>query len=84
VSEEVAQAMAEGTLRVSKAQWAIAVTGIAGPSGGTPEKPVGTVCLAWSGPGGTASEKRLIPGDRASIRRDSVAVGLRGLIDRLA
>ena len=84
VSEEVAQAMAEGTLRVSKAQWAIAVTGIAGPTGGTPEKPIGTVCFAWRGPGAATSERRLIPGDRASIRRDSVAVGLRGLIDRLA
>ena len=84
VSEEVAQAMAEGTLRVSKAQWAIAVTGIAGPTGGTPEKPIGTVCFAWRGPGAATSERRLIPGNRASIRRDSVAVGLRGLIDRLA
>jgi nicotinamide-nucleotide amidase len=84
VSEEVARAMAEGALRSSTAQWAIAVTGIAGPTGGTLEKPVGTVCFAWAGPGGSASEQRLIPGDRASIRRDSVAVGLRGLIDRLA
>jgi nicotinamide-nucleotide amidase len=84
VSEEVARAMAEGALRASAAQWTIAVTGIAGPTGGTPEKPVGTVCFAWAGPGGAASERRLIPGDRASIRRDSVAVGLQGLIDRLA
>ena len=84
VSEEVAQAMAEGALQASAAQWTIAVTGIAGPPGGTPEKPVGTVCFAWAGPGGATAEKRLIPGDRASIRRDSVAVGLQGLIDRLA
>ena len=84
VSEEVARAMAEGALRGSQAQWAVAVTGIAGPTGGTPEKPVGTVCFAWAGAGGAASEHRLIPGDRASIRRDSVRVGLQGLIDRLA
>jgi nicotinamide-nucleotide amidase len=84
VSEEVARAMAEGALRASTAQWAVAVTGIAGPSGGTPEKPVGTICFAWAGPGGAASEQRLIPGDRASIRRHSVAVALTGLIDRLA
>jgi nicotinamide-nucleotide amidase len=84
VSEEVARAMAEGALRASRAQWAVAVTGIAGPTGGTPEKPVGTVCFAWAGPGRTASEWRLIPGDRASIRRDSVRVGLQGLFDRLA
>lgn len=84
VSEEVVRAMAEGALRASEAQWAVAVTGIAGPTGGTPGKPVGTVCFAWAGPAGGSSEQRLIPGDRASIRRDSVAVGLRGLIDRLA
>ena len=84
VSEEVARAMAEGALRASRAQWTIAVTGIAGPTGGTPEKPVGTVCFAWAGAGGATSEGRLIPGDRASIRRESVRVGLQGLIDRLA
>jgi nicotinamide-nucleotide amidase len=84
VSEEVARAMAEGALRASAAQWAIAVTGIAGPTGGTPEKPVGTVCFAWAGPREAGSERRLIPGDRASIRRESVNVGLQGLIDRLA
>jgi nicotinamide-nucleotide amidase len=84
VSKEVAQAMAEGALRASRTQWAIAVTGIAGPTGGSPEKPVGTVCFAWAGPGRTAAERRLIPGDRASIRRDSVSVALQGLIDRLA
>ncbi|HVP87614.1 MAG TPA: CinA family protein [Casimicrobiaceae bacterium] len=83
VSEEVARAMVEGALRASAAQWAIAVTGIAGPSGGTAEKPVGTVYFAWAGPGGTASERRLIRGDRASIRRDSVGVALQGLVDRL-
>jgi nicotinamide-nucleotide amidase len=84
VSEEVARAMAEGAVRASQAQWAIAVTGIAGPTGGTPEKPVGTVCFGWAGAGAAASEKRLIPGDRASIRRESVRVGLQGLIGRLA
>jgi nicotinamide-nucleotide amidase len=84
VSEEVARAMAEGALRASHAQWAIAVTGIAGPTGGTAEKPVGTVCFAWAGPAGATSEGRLLPGDRAAIRRDSVVIALRGLIDRLA
>jgi nicotinamide-nucleotide amidase len=84
VSEEVARAMAQGTLRASRAQWGVAVTGIAGPAGGTAEKPVGTVCFAWAGPAGVSSEVRLLPGDRAAIRRDSVAVALEGLIDRLA
>jgi nicotinamide-nucleotide amidase len=84
VSEEVARAMAEGALRASRAQWAVAVTGTAGPAGGTAEKPVGTVCFAWAGPVGASSERRFLPGDRAAIRRESVAVALRGLISRLA
>jgi len=84
VSEEVALAMALGAIGASRAQWAVAVTGIAGPTGGTPEKPVGTVCFAWAGPSGRGVERRLLPGDRATIRRESVRVALRGLIDRLA
>jgi nicotinamide-nucleotide amidase len=84
VSEEVARAMAEGALRASHAQWAVAVTGTAGPAGGTAEKPVGTVCFAWAGSVGASSERRFLPGDRAAIRRESVAVALRGLIGRLA
>src|SRR5215831_1812500 len=84
VSEEVARAMAEGALRASRAQWAIAVTGIAGPTGGTPQKPVGTVCFAWAGPAGVDSETQHLEGDRAGIRRESVRIALRGLIDRLA
>jgi len=84
VSEEVALAMALGAIGASRAQWAVAVTGIAGPTGGTPEKPVGTVCFAWAGPPGRGVERRLLPGDRATIRRESVRVALRGLIDRLA
>ena len=84
VSSEVASAMAQGALRASRADWAVAVTGIAGPAGGTAEKPVGTVCFAWAGPPGTAAERRVLPGDRAGIRRDSVAIALQGLLDRLA
>ena len=84
VSEEVALAMALGALRASRAQWAVAVTGIAGPTGGSTEKPVGTVCFAWAGPSVRGVERRLLPGDRATIRRESVRVALRGLIDRLA
>ena len=84
VSNEVASAMAEGALRASRADWAVAVTGVAGPTGGTAAKPVGTVCFAWSGPSGTSSEQRLLGGDRAGVRRDSVALALEGLLDRLA
>ncbi len=83
VSPEVAQAMAEGARRVSGADWAVAVTGIAGPTGGSPEKPVGTVCFAWSGAAGTEASRIFIRGDRAAIRRESVRVALQGLLDRL-
>ena len=84
VSTEVAEAMAEGARRTSGADWAVAVTGIAGPAGGTPDKPVGTVCFAWSGAGATEAVQMLLPGDRAGIRRESVRISLQGLIDRLA
>lgn len=84
VSEPVALAMAQGALRASRAQWATAVTGIAGPTGGSAEKPVGTVCFGWAGPSVNEAEQRLLAGDRATIRRQSVLLALQGLIDRLA
>jgi nicotinamide-nucleotide amidase len=84
VSEETALAMAKGALRGGNAQWSLAVTGIAGPSGGTAEKPVGTVCFAWAGPGTTGTLRTLLPGTRADIRQASVRIALQGLLDRLA
>lgn len=84
VSLEVAEAMAVGARRVSGADRALAVTGVAGPAGGTVEKPVGTVCFAWTGPGGTESSRRLLPGDRGAVRAESVRIALQGLLDRLA
>jgi nicotinamide-nucleotide amidase len=84
VSPETARAMAEGARRVSGAGWSVAVTGIAGPTGGSPEKPVGTVCFAWAGPAGSDVIRTVLPGDRGGIRRESVRVALQGLIDRLA
>jgi nicotinamide-nucleotide amidase len=84
VSERTALAMAQGALRTSNAQWAVAVTGVAGPSGGTPDKPVGTVCFAWAGPAAGDSSRTLLPGTRADIRRESVRMALQGLLDRLA
>ena len=84
VSEETAKAMAEGAVRGSAAQWAVAVTGIAGPDGGSPDKPVGTVWFAWAGPDHLQALKRQFDGDRAAVRRASVQVALEGLIDRLA
>jgi nicotinamide-nucleotide amidase len=84
VSEETAKAMAQGAVRGSAAQWAVAVTGIAGPDGGSPDKPVGTVWLAWAGPGHLQSLRRQFEGDRAAVRQASVRVALEGLIERLA
>ena len=84
VSEETALAMAEGALGASRAQWAVAVTGIAGPAGGTLDKPVGTVCFAWLGPGVAEASRIRLSGDRAGIRRESVRIALEGILDRLA
>ncbi len=61
--------MAEGARRAGQATWGIGITGIAGPTGGTPEKPVGTVHLALAGPAGTQAVARQYRGDRERIRR---------------
>ena len=84
VSARTVEEMAAGARRASRADWAMAVTGVAGPGGGSVEKPVGTVWFGWAGPGGVASEQRLLHGDRATIRRESVRIALAGLIDRMA
>jgi nicotinamide-nucleotide amidase len=84
VSSETALAMAQGARAASGAQWSLAITGIAGPAGGSPDKPVGTVCFAWAGAAGSEASVALLPGDRAAIRRESVRVALQGLLDRLA
>lgn len=72
VSEPVARAMAAGALRRSNTQAAVAVTGVAGPTGGSAEKPVGTVWFGWSIRGILTSEKKLFDGDRAAIRQATV------------
>lgn len=80
VSEPTARAMAEGALRHGAAQVALAITGIAGPTGGTAEKPVGTVWFAWAARGrATRSERRRFDGDREAVRRQAVAHALDGL-----
>jgi len=84
VSEETARAMADGALRHASAQWAVAVTGVAGPDGGSAEKPVGTVWFAWAGPGRSEALRRHLGGDRQAVREASVRVALEGLVDRLA
>jgi nicotinamide-nucleotide amidase len=84
VSRTVALAMARGALRHSKAQLAIAVTGVAGPTGGTPAKPVGTVWIAWGsrlrGRTRLRARRYLFRGGRDSVRRKTVAEALKGLL----
>jgi len=84
VSEAVARAMAQGTLAHSRADWSVAITGIAGPGGGSPEKPVGTVCFAWARKdGGCEAQTCRFSGDRKSVREQSVRHALMGLIERV-
>lgn len=84
VSEATARAMAEGALAHSLAHWAVAITGIAGPAGGSADKPVGTVCFAWAGRDlGCQAQTRCFSGERSAVRAQSVAHALRGLIHLL-
>jgi len=71
VSEPVARALAEGARRIGGAAWGVGITGIAGPTGGTPEKPVGTVHLSVAGAAGTEAAHRTYRGDRERIRRQA-------------
>lgn len=81
VSEQTASEMASGALHHSRAQIAGAITGIAGPDGGTAEKPVGTVCFAWTAPDNRLlCETRIFSGDREAVRRQSVETLLKGLL----
>jgi nicotinamide-nucleotide amidase len=85
VSGPVVAEMARGALRHSRAQVALAVSGIAGPGGGSPEKPVGTVWLAWAaGEADPITRLMLLDGDRAAVRLQAVAAALHGLLDLLA
>ena len=83
VSEETAREMAAGAIRRTGTQAALAITGIAGPTGGTTAKPVGTVCFAWAHGSNISSETRRFDGDRESVRRQSVLHALKGLLQRL-
>ncbi len=80
VSEEVALAMAEGALNTSTADLAVAVTGIAGPGGGVPGKPVGTVWLAWGVRGALQAERLQLAGDRSAVRTATVQRALQRLL----
>ena len=84
VSEPVVREMVAGALRASHAHVALSVSGVAGPSGGTPDKPVGMVCFAWgrkdAGPRG---ETQHFAGDREAVRRLSVVHALKGLLEEI-
>ncbi len=82
VSEAVARAMASGALERSGADLAVAVTGIAGPTGGTVEKPVGTVWFAWAGPKPeVVSVRKQFAGQRDDVRRQAVLFALQGCLE---
>ena len=83
VSEPVAKSMAEGARAFSGADFTVAVTGIAGPGGGTSEKPVGTVYCAWATDKGTDGQRLQLFGDRDSIRAQTCLIALAGLISRI-
>jgi nicotinamide-nucleotide amidase len=81
VSEATARAMAQGARRACDADIAVAVTGIAGPGGGTATKPVGLVCFAWATERGTRAESFRFDGDRDAVRRAAVVAALEGLVE---
>lgn len=84
VSEQTVREMASGALHNSRAQVALAISGIAGPGGGTADKPVGTVCIAWALANGVvASERRVFAGGRREVRQQAVERALQGLLERL-
>nr|WP_207185868.1 CinA family protein [Rubrivivax gelatinosus] len=80
VSEEVARAMAEGLLARAPVELTVAVTGIAGPGGAVPGKPVGTVWLAWARPGNTGAVLLRLGGDRTAVREATVDAALARLL----
>lgn len=85
VSETTVREMAQGALQHSRANISLAISGIAGPGGGTPQKPVGTVCIGWAMADGTHLETTCrLSGDRDEIRARAVAAALRGVIELLA
>jgi nicotinamide-nucleotide amidase len=80
VSEEVARAMAQGALANSRAHVALSTTGIAGPGGAVPGKPVGTVCFAWATGDACHAERLVFEGDRQAVREQAVTHSLQGLL----
>ena len=83
VSEEAAREMAQGALARGKGTVALSITGVAGPTGGSATKPVGTVCFAWATKTGARVETKRFSGDRESVRRQSVIHALEGVLQTL-
>ena len=84
VSLETARAMAQGARAAAAADFAVSITGIAGPAGGTPEKPVGLVFVGVAAPHGTATFKHHFSGSRADIRQAATEAALRHLLEAVA
>ncbi|MBA1278730.1 MULTISPECIES: CinA family protein [Pseudomonadaceae] len=84
VSQEVVKAMVRGALHASRAHYGVAVSGIAGPGGGSPEKPIGTVWLAWAAGDQIVAKRFQFDGDRQAVRQQSVDAALVGLIRLVA
>lgn len=80
VSEAVVRAMVGGAIARSRADVGVAISGIAGPTGGSPDKPVGTVWFAWAGPDGVTARGVRLFGDRGMVRRQAVMIALEGLL----
>lgn len=84
VSREVVEAMVQGAQEKSLARFAVAVSGVAGPDGGSADKPVGTVWLAWGVGDEVTAERQQFPGNRDEVRRQTVKAALEGLLRRAA
>ena len=85
VSEQTVKEMAEGVLANSHAQASIAVTGIAGPDGGTGQKPVGMVCFGWSlANDATLTTTHIFKGDREAVREQAILMAIQGLVDNIS
>lgn len=82
VSEPVAIKMAQGVRQALESDWSVSITGVAGPGGGSPEKPVGTVCFSVCGPNFEWTERTHLSGDREKIRRDSAHYALELLLKK--
>ena len=83
VSAPVAREMAVGVRDLARTSWAVSITGIAGPGGGSADKPVGTVCFAWVGPGVEKVERQQFSGSRAEIQKKSARHALETLLEQL-